>query len=419
MTDSRQTSPPSAPPSSIERAGITAIRAAVSRPRVLCVDDDQQVLDGLAHTLRRRYEVHTSLSGFAALERLAKDGVFAAVISDMRMPGMNGAVFLAHVRQRFPDSTRLLLTGHADLESATIAVNEGHIFRFLAKPCPPEKMEAAVEAAVEQYRLVTAERVLLEQTLRGSIKALTDILALQNPLAFGRANRAKAHITALAAALGIAERWPLEVAAMLFPIGTITLPAETVEKLYHARPLTSAEAIMVKRLPAVTEQLLANIPRLEPVREILADVHFESEEAHGGGIPGHGSRRAAKVPPGARLLQMVLDYDLLESQAMTIDAALDTMRSRHNAYDPEQLEAFALLLGNQEKHLVEELRLGFLQPGMVLVQDVRSTSGMLLVARGHEVTASLIERMRNVSRNSGVNEPVRVMVPPALRDKPE
>ena len=123
-------------PGSIARAGITAIRAAAQRPRVLCVDDEPQVLEGLALNLRRHYEVHVAGSGAEGLQRLEQDGPFAVVLSDMRMPGMTGAVFLAHVRQRAPDSVRLLLTGHAELDAAIAAINTGHIFRFLAKPCP-------------------------------------------------------------------------------------------------------------------------------------------------------------------------------------------------------------------------------------------------------------------------------------------
>jgi response regulator RpfG family c-di-GMP phosphodiesterase len=399
--------------------------AAPPKPRVLCVDDEPQVLDGLTLNLRRKFDVHVALGGTAGLQRCESD-VYAVVISDMRMPGMNGAVFLSNVRQRWPDTVRMLLTGHAEIESAIAAVNEGQIFRFLAKPCPADKLIAAVEAAVEQHRLVTAEKVLLEQTLRGSIKALTDILSLQNPLAFGRATRAKAQVAALLSQMGIAERWQLEVAAMLSPIGTVTLPAETVEKLYDGRPLSQAEQAMVKRMPMVTEQLLANIPRLEPVREILAllDARFDGDQPppSAGGLPTASTttvRKGADLPLGSRMLRLVLDYDLLECQGLDRKVALDTLRGRRGQYDPDLVDALAVLLGAQDKQVVEELGLALIHPGMVLMDDVRSLSGGLLIARGHEVTASLIERIRNVSRNVGVKEPLRVLVPAALRSHRE
>ena len=161
---------------------------------------------GSSSNLRREFDVHTAIGpqeGLALIEATPEG--FAVVISDMRMPQMNGAAFLAIVRQKWPDTVRMLLTGHSEIEAAITAVNEGQIFRFLNKPCPSDKLIEAVDAAVEQNRLIHAERVLLEQTLHGSIKALTDILSIQNPMAFGRAMRAKAHVSQLAAATGPAR----------------------------------------------------------------------------------------------------------------------------------------------------------------------------------------------------------------------
>jgi DNA-binding NtrC family response regulator len=183
--------------------------------KVICVDDEPQVLEGLALHLRRKYQVFTALGGEQALQIIAEQGPFVVALSDMRMPGMNGATFLSQVRKQSPDTVRMLLTGHADLQSAIAAINEGQIFRFLSKPCPPEQLLKAFEAAADQYRLLTAERVLLEQTLRGSIQTLIDILSITNPIAVGKATRIKQNAIALAEKLGVAERWPIEVAAML------------------------------------------------------------------------------------------------------------------------------------------------------------------------------------------------------------
>jgi response regulator RpfG family c-di-GMP phosphodiesterase len=383
--------------------------ATRSKPRILCVDDEPQVLDGLILNLRRRFDVSTAPSGAQGLSTLesATEG-FAVVISDMRMPQMNGAVFLSQVRQRWPDTVRMLLTGQSEIEAAIMAVNEGQIFRFLSKPCPAEQLIIAVDAAVEQHRLITAERVLLEQTLHGSIRALTEILSLQNPLAFGRATRAKVHVAGLAVHLSLKERWPVEVAAMLSAIGAVILPAETVEKLYENRPLSLPEQVMVKRVPAVTEQLLANIPRLEPVREILAflEMRFDGEG---------GARKGAALPLGARMLRIALDYDALETQGIESNAALETLRSRKGQYDPDLVTAFGVMLGAQQQQaVVRELKLALIRPGMVFMEDVRTSSGALLIARGHEITASLIERIRNFSKNDGIPEPLRVLVPPHL-----
>ncbi|NIQ03497.1 MAG: response regulator, partial [Nitrospinaceae bacterium] len=94
---------------------------------------------------------------------------FAVVVSDMRMPDMDGIQFLSRVREHYPQTVRMMLTGYADVKTAMNAVNEGNIFRFMTKPCPPEVFEKVLSAGIEQYRLITAERDLLERTLKGSV----------------------------------------------------------------------------------------------------------------------------------------------------------------------------------------------------------------------------------------------------------
>jgi response regulator RpfG family c-di-GMP phosphodiesterase len=236
---------------------------------VLCVDDEPAVLDGLRRSLRGIVELHTATGGAEALATLEAAGPFAVVVSDMRMPGMDGVTLLAHFRERAPDTIRMLLTGNADVEAAAAAVNRGQIFRFLFKPCPPDDLRAAVTAAVEQHRLVTAERELLDRTLRGSVQALVETLALANPTAFTRAARLRRLVRSVVAALGLEEWWHIEIAATLSQIGAVTLPPAVVEKLHTGEELSPDESEMAGRLPAIAEDVLSTIPRLEAVRGII------------------------------------------------------------------------------------------------------------------------------------------------------
>lgn len=378
----------------------------IERVKVLCVDDEPNVLEGLKLNLRRRFEVSTATSGPDGLEIIRTQGPFAAVISDMRMPAMDGAAFLARVRELAPQTVRMLLTGQTDIEAAISAVNEGQIFRFLSKPCPPERVLAAAEAAAEYHRLVTAERVLLEKTLHGCINALTEILSLAQPAAFGRAVRVKRLVSELASRLGIEERWPIEVAAMLSQVGCITLPPETVEKLYRSAALETTEQASVDRLPALAARLIADIPRMEPVRQILTE---QGPHSTGAVEPGD-VRRPVTLSLGARLLRIALDYDALQCRGLPPSVALGTLRGRMPAYDPAALEALTGLIGGAESECeVLELRVSGLHAGMILAEEVRMRSGGLLVARGQEVTESLIERLRNFSAGNGINEPLRVI----------
>ena len=373
----------------------------VNKPQVLCVDDEKNVLEGLVLDLRKQCDVRVAMSGAAGLEMIQQRGPFAVVLSDMRMPEMNGATFLSRVRSVAPDTVRMLLTGQANLDAAIAAVNEGQIFRFLTKPCPPDQLKDAFEAAVQQHRLLTAERVLLEQTLRGSMQALTEVLALTNPMAFGRATRVKQYVSELVHKLEISDPWQAEVAAMLSQLGYIALPRKIVEKLYYGEQLGDEEQAMVDRAPKVLEQLLGHIPRLESVVEILTNVDKPFK---------HNGVAHTAVPVGARMLRIANDFGALEAEGHSTQLALDTMRGRSELYDPEILNVFAELRGVSEtQNEVKELALKAVQVGMVFAQDVTMNNGALLVARGYEVTPSFLERARNFG-DGRVKEPVKVFV---------
>jgi response regulator RpfG family c-di-GMP phosphodiesterase len=235
------------------------------------VDDEPAVLDGLRRQLRRSFDVVTATSGAEALQLLADDAGtdgpgtgFAAVISDMRMPQMDGATLLTQVRASWPDTTRLLLTGHSDMDAAVAAINHGQIFRFLTKPCPIETVTSCLHDAVNQHRLIVGERELLELTLRGCIQALTDCLSLANPIAFARAARVRDLVTGLAGVLEVSDPWVPEVAAVLSQLGAVVLPDSVADKLHRGAPLAPSEQTMANRLPAIAEQVLARIRAWTP-----------------------------------------------------------------------------------------------------------------------------------------------------------
>jgi DNA-binding NtrC family response regulator len=160
--------------------------------RILCVDDEPHILEAFQRQFRKQFAIETAVGGERALAAIAEHGPFAVVVSDLRMPDMDGIRLLNTIRERTPETVRILLTGHADLQAAIEAVNEGHVFRFLTKPCPSKTLAKALEAGLAQYRLITAEKALLEQTVSGSLKALSEVLGLVNPEAFGRSSRISA-----------------------------------------------------------------------------------------------------------------------------------------------------------------------------------------------------------------------------------
>ena len=371
------------------------------KPHVLCVDDEPQVLESLKLNLRRLYTVSTAASGAEALALLDQARDVAVIVSDMRMPSMNGAAFLAQARHKAPDAVRLLLTGQSDIESAISAVNDGQVFRFLSKPCAPTVLLDAVASAVTQHRLITSERVLLQQTLLGSIQALTEMLAMVNPIAFGRSVRIRKLAGELADRVGMRERWQLEVAAMLSQIGHATLPPAVAEKAYYGAPLSADEERLVQGLPALVEKMLAHIPRLEVVLAILRLYPV----GHGGAADTRalGTADALVARQGASVLRLAIDHDILESadNGTPFDAVLRTLRGRVGTYAPALLDALEAVRGAGAETGVQHLTMRELRVGMVFAEDVKTPNGVLLVARGYQITARVLDRIQDFSTVGG------------------
>jgi CheY-like chemotaxis protein len=368
---------------------------------VLCVDDEPRVLEGLKLTLRHGYTVTTATSGAQGLSLLKEMDGATVVISDMRMPVMDGAAFLTQVRKTWPDATRLLLTGETGRDAAVAAVNEGQIFRFLTKPCAPDKLLAAVEAAVRQYQLVTAEKMLLQQTVLGSIRALMDVLGIVNPIAFGRGSRIKRLAMQLAEQAGLPATWELEAAALLSQLGFVSLPVELVEKAVNGDPLNADEVLLLGETPKVTQGILGRIPRLERVAAILAYANRPDATQE---------PRDPEVAANASVLMNVLAFDAQMSRGEDTETAIATLRARFGAKNAPMLAHLAVLQGAAATGpQLREIRLRDVTPGMILMDDLRTDLGTLLVSRGYEVSHSFIDRMRNFG--SGLlDERVRVQV---------
>ena len=369
-------------------------------PSILCVDDEPRIVDSLAVHLRRDYQVFAANGGNSALQMLKEKGAPAVIVSDMRMPGMDGATLLKHVRQLYPETTRILLTGEPGRDAAIAAVNEGQIFRFLTKPCPPDQLRSAIEAGVLHHRLLIAEKVLLQETLIGCIKALVDILAITNPVAFGRATRVKRLATELAASLGKAGFWQLEAAAMLSQIGYISLPIELVEKLYYGKRLTPEERVLADGAPLVAQKLLGRIPRLEQVMEILASTGQSKTEQPDG-----------LIKLGADILNLVLEYDAQLAQGHSADVALSSVRAHTARFETKLVDSLESLVGLASgTPEVREVPVGRLTAGMVFMDDFYTHVGTLLVPKGFEVTEAFLERARNFGPGI-LQDKVRVLAP--------
>ncbi len=303
--------------------------------RILCVDDEPNILLGYQRSLRKRYTIEVALGSQEGLSAVRDQGPYAVIVVDMRMPGMTGAELLSNVRVIAPDTVRMMLTGNSDQQTALAAVNEGQIFRFMTKPCPPEEFATALEAGLTQYRLIVAERELLTKTLGGSIKMLTDVLSLVNPTAFGRASRVRGLVRRLAASLGEQSIWMIEIGAMLSQIGCVAIPDEILARLYRGEKLSAKDEQAFAAHPQIGHDLLKSIPRLEGVAEIIG---YQDHRFSGEGRPP-GTRQGESIPLGSRILKCVLDFDALTMAGTLPDVAVAELLRRPGWYDPKVLTA--------------------------------------------------------------------------------
>jgi len=354
--------------------------------KILVVDDEPTVLKLLHSQISKRFEVTTAENGEEALQILKREGPFAVILSDMRMPGMNGVELLGKVKETYPDTVRMVLTGFTDQDTAVEAVNVGNIFRFLTKPCPSSELIAALELGEKHYQLITREKDLLKKTLKGSILVLSELLSISNPLAFGSTMRCKVYVTKIASKLKLPDLWQYEIAALLSHIGCITIPHNILTKIYYNHPLDDDEKKLYAKHPARGAKLIEKIPRLEDVTRMVALQRKRFDRYDADII----NRESVEVLLGAQILKTVTDLDLYMFHGSSRKEALALLQKDEGAHNPQVVRLLEAIEVNNKEHIVT-LDVKDLAVGMVVAEDVAADSGEIIISRGQPVSASTMQ----------------------------
>ena len=292
---------------------------------VLLVDDDVRVVSAMHRMLHRAYSIEIAAGAQDALEAIRQNS-YAVVVSDLRMPAMDGVELLSKVREISPDTVRVLLTGQADLDAAIGSVNEGNVFRFLTKPCPLELLHKTLDAALEQHRLKVTEREVLQETLTGTVAILVEVLAAIQPLAFGRAARIRRHVRLLAYELRLPDSWEFEAAAMLSQIGCISVDPRILKKHYAGAELSEADRRHLLSQASVGRKLLHRVPRLQAVAQMIEHQY----QNWPGTEERNGHRRL--IATGAQLLRASSEFDRLVGAGLSAAEAIASMRRDEGEY---------------------------------------------------------------------------------------
>lgn len=408
---------------------------------LLFVDDEPNILAALRRLFRPLgYRIFIAEGGAQGLEVIASEKI-DLVISDMRMPEMDGAQFLEQVRLRSPDSIRILLTGYADISSTIAAINKGQIYRYIAKPWEDNDIVLTVRHALERKQLEREKERLealtqrqneelkdLNTNLEDKVKARTEevrqtmgfldiaheklkksfftsifmfsnLLELREGAMAGHSRRVADIARKLAVRLGMneADAQDVMVAGLLHDIGKIGLPDDLLHKPFSM--LAGEEYSAVAKHPIVGQTALMALEQLNGAAKLIRSHH---ERFDGRGYPD--GLVGMDIPLGARILNVANDYDavqqgrLLNKRMNAKDALTFIKDGRDNRYDPQVVDAFVRMIegvGEVTKKVQEiALHTADLKSGMVLTRDLMSRSGLLLLARDYLLDDALIDHLR-------------------------
>lgn len=413
---------------------------------LLFVDDEPSILSSLRRLFRQHgYRILTAEGGASGLDLLEQEKV-DLVISDMRMPEMDGARFLEQVRSRWPDVVRILLTGYADISSTINAINRGEIYRYISKPWDDNEIVLTVRDALERKRLEQENNRLLalvqsqndtlkdlnanleqkvlarteevrqtfamlesahkelKRNFMSTVKVFAGLSELRGGRIAGHSRRVAdlARMIAQRLQLDEATQQDVLVAALLHDIGKIGFSNELMERPFTAMSSEARGEFM--KHPLKAQQLLMSIEQLRGAAELILHHH---ELFDGTGYPDRLSGLA--IPIGCRIIAAVNDYDALQigtlvQQSMRPADALNWLiENRGKRYDPQVIDALVLILNEQHKDLVVEIptRPSSLRPGMILQRDLPHPDGYLLLAKGQKIDSSMIEQLQKLEALSG------------------
>lgn len=377
--------------------------------KILLVDDESNLLESIKRQMFKKYEIDTALSGQKALDMIDKNEPYAVIISDMRMPEMDGITFLQQVEKTSPESVRIMLTGDADHQTAINAINKGHVFQFLTKPIERQVLLDVLDSAMKQYRLIHAEKELLQDTLKGTIKLLTDILSLTQSEILSMGNSNERIVMKLAESMDVEDLWQINYAVLLSKIPYMTLPPEVLLKLESNQELSEVELHLVNDLSKVGYRLLNNIPRLSHVAKIILyqEKYFDGTGFPDDGVFGH------YLPIESRILKVIIDMNRVQrEQQCDIKHALTALQKRIGKYDTNVLEKLSRLIENgiDSKQDIYEYRFDEIKVGYKLIDDMKTVNNNILLRAGHVINDSNLERLHNIDLLDKIKEPIRVSI---------
>lgn len=371
--------------------------------RVLFIDDDPQLLAGIERRYGAMFGIETAHSGALGLEAMRQRGPFGVVVTDMRMPGMDGLEFLKEARAASDLSVFIMLTGNQDQQTATNAVNDGQVFRFLTKPCQGVVLQGAIEDGLEKYNLVAEQRELLHNTFLGSVKVLTEVLELSHPQLFARIHEVEEIARELREALQFEDRWEYKLAVRLSRVGAAVTQSPDQARM----PTTEVSPALLKKQAEIGSKLIRHIPRLNLVAEMVAR-HTEAD----GSFPAQVVTDDEIVATGASLVRIAMLLDELYVQGLNPISAskeLEKILPRIGKQTLLRIQNFRMVATvDSEGRRILEVPPEKLNDGMILADDLLTETGRLLLAKGARFSSAVVMRLKMLAETT-ILPPIRIV----------
>ncbi|MFZ1292480.1 MAG: HD domain-containing phosphohydrolase [Melioribacteraceae bacterium] len=297
-----------------------------------------------------------------------------------------------------------MLTGFAYLSTTIEAVNEGNIFRLLTKPCTTDKLLSSINDGVRQYKLVNAERELLDKTLKGTIKILVDILSTVNPVAFSRVSRFQKLTPQIANLLNLGNKWEIEISSLLSQIGLVTMPSELLDKKFKGEKLDFNLEEIFNQHPKIGKSLISNIPRLENIADAIFYQFYPYKNENKNEISGN------QLPIASRILYVLNKFDNYISTGLSYSEAYDELKKHENDFDPNVLIALdATIAGIYQNLRLLTMNMEDVEPGVVAAADIIDKNGLVLITKGAEITNMMKLKLLNYVKLGIVKKEIKVL----------
>lgn len=382
-------------------------------PKILIVDDDEHLLRALQRTLGRKYDIITCAFAKEAV-KLLKVHHFTVIISDMMMPEIKGSEFLAIAKEKSPDSIRILLTGESSLADSIDAVNHGQIFRFLTKPCSTEDLTSAIDASIRQVELLNVEQEVLEETLKGAVSLMVDIICMVRPEIFTHSLNIRKKAIVIAKAMKYPKLWEVEIASLLSHLGCVTIDDTIIKKRFNNEDMSPSEWDIFYSHIDIGSKLIGKIPRLQ---NLSSGLLYLEKEFGGGGYPKDTELKGFDIPLLGRILKAAHEYTIGVNSLQSHDYSVARIQGESGLVDPD-INRFLQSEGPNVQIYLEPktIEVQDVTSGMVLNQDLYQ-GDILLLSKNHEVTDTMRLCIRKLWESKKISGTVNILLPRFKQNK--